>query len=69
MAQLSQIPESPHPHVLRLAPLPGSFAMAYYTTPRMTRDLDIVVALKVSDVAPLSGQFSSDFYLDVELAA
>jgi len=25
--------------------LTGSFALAYYATPRMTRDLDIVVAL------------------------
>lgn len=30
--------------------LTGSFAMAHYTTPRMTRDLDIVVAMRVEDV-------------------
>lgn len=30
--------------------LTGSFALAYYATPRMTRDLDIVVALAEQDV-------------------
>jgi len=25
--------------------LTGSYALAYYTTPRMTRDIDLVVAL------------------------
>jgi hypothetical protein len=30
--------------------LTGSFALAYYATPRMTRDLDIVVALDEKDV-------------------
>jgi 3-keto-L-gulonate-6-phosphate decarboxylase len=46
--------------------LTGSFAMAYYATPRMTRDLDIVVALKVSDAAALAAQFSVEFYVDAE---
>jgi hypothetical protein len=33
--------------------LTGSFALAYYATPRMTRDLDIVVALNERDVDAL----------------
>jgi p-hydroxybenzoate 3-monooxygenase len=33
--------------------LTGSFALAYYATPRMTRDLDIVVALSERDVNTL----------------
>jgi hypothetical protein len=33
--------------------LTGSFALAYYATPRMTRDLDIVVQLREVDVEPL----------------
>jgi len=34
--------------------LTGSFALAYYATPRMTRDLDIVVALNERDVDALA---------------
>jgi hypothetical protein len=34
--------------------LTGSFALAYYATPRMTRDLDIVVALREPDIGPNS---------------
>ena len=30
--------------------LTGSFALAYYATPRMTRDLDIVVALAADPI-------------------
>ena len=48
--------------------LTGSFAMAYYATPRMTRDLDLVVALKDEDIAPLIEGFSKDFYVDAALA-
>ena len=44
--------------------LTGSFAMAYYATPRMTRDLDLVVALQGTDVANVVSAFSSDFYVD-----
>jgi hypothetical protein len=48
--------------------LTGSFALAYYATPRMTRDLDIVVALDESDVDALVAAFESDFYIDAEAA-
>lgn len=44
--------------------LTGSFAMAYYATPRMTRDLDLVVALMEKDIEPLVAGFSADFYID-----
>jgi hypothetical protein len=46
--------------------LTGSFALAYYATPRMTRDLDFVVALTASDVEAILGIFSSDFYIDAD---
>jgi len=46
--------------------LTGSFAMAYYATPRMTRDLDLVIALGVNDVPRLAQQFASDFFVDVD---
>jgi hypothetical protein len=46
--------------------LTGSFALAHYATPRMTRDLDIVVALTERDIAALLASFQTDFYIDVE---
>ena len=48
--------------------LTGSFALAYYATPRMTRDLDLVVALEEQDVVPLAAAFAPDFYVDAEAA-
>jgi hypothetical protein len=48
--------------------LTGSFAMAYYATPRMTRDLDIVVAIKEQDVDGLIAAFVPDFYIDAGAA-
>lgn len=44
--------------------LTGSYALAYYTTPRMTRDLDLVVALTNRDVGSMISIFSADFYVD-----
>lgn len=46
--------------------LTGSFALAYYATPRMTRDLDLVVALDESAVPAVVNAFSSDFYIDAD---
>ena len=46
--------------------LTGSFALAYYATPRMTRDIDIVVALTSADAAGLVAVFSPDFYVDAD---
>ncbi len=48
--------------------LTGSFALTYYATPRMTRDLDFVVACEESDVARLVSIFSPDFYVDEDAA-
>ncbi|MBX3695743.1 MAG: hypothetical protein KF790_11290 [Steroidobacteraceae bacterium] len=48
--------------------LTGSFAMAFYTTPRMTRDLDLVVELAQAKVSPLVAAFSPDFYVDEDVA-
>jgi hypothetical protein len=48
--------------------LTGSFAMAHYAVPRMTRDLDIVVALGPGDVAGIIDAFSGDFYVDADAA-
>jgi hypothetical protein len=46
--------------------LTGSYALAYYTTPRMTRDLDLVVALGEEDVAAIVSVFAPDFYIDAD---
>jgi hypothetical protein len=42
----------------------GSLAVNVYTTPRMTRDIDIVVALKEEDVSTFVTLFESGFYCD-----
>lgn len=46
--------------------LTGSYAMAYYATPRMTRDLDLVVALEAARIDHLQSAFSADFYVDAD---
>lgn len=45
----------------------GSMAMAFYVTPRMTRDIDIVVELKKEDARKLMDIFEPDFYIDYEM--
>lgn len=46
--------------------LTGSFAMAYYGQPRMTRDIDLVVSLDVDDVPSIVAALSADFYIDAD---
>jgi hypothetical protein len=46
--------------------LTGSFALGYYGKPRMTRDLDFVVALLERHVERLVEAFSPDFYIDAD---
>ncbi len=46
--------------------LTGSFAMAYYGQPRMTRDLDLVVSLVEEDVDAIVTLLSPDFYIDAD---
>lgn len=48
--------------------LTGSFALGYYAKPRMTRDLDFVVALMESHVSELVQSVSPDFYIDEDEA-
>ena len=42
----------------------GSMAMALYATPRMTRDVDLVVEVDESDVDTLVALFEPDCYID-----
>lgn len=44
----------------------GSFALAFYATPRMTRAIDLVVELHGIDPVALQNIFVADFYVDVD---
>src|SRR5262245_18834208 len=44
----------------------GSTAMNYYAQPRLTRDIDIVVALRLEDAERVTNLFAADFYIDAE---
>jgi hypothetical protein len=44
--------------------LTGSIAANFYTTPRMTRDIDIIVEVGEEDTERLLALFSDDFYTD-----
>jgi len=46
----------------------GSIAVNYYTVPRMTRDIDVEVALSLEDTDRLCALFQDDFYIDREAA-
>jgi hypothetical protein len=46
--------------------LTGSMAMNYYAQPRMTRDIDIVVALHKADAARVVQLFSPDYYVSAD---
>lgn len=43
--------------------LSGSVAMSTYTIPRMTRDIDIVIELKVDEIEKFTSIFEGRFYL------
>jgi hypothetical protein len=46
--------------------LTGSMAMNYYAQPRMTRDIDIVVALEMADASKLIASFEPDYFVPEE---
>ncbi|HUJ10235.1 MAG TPA: hypothetical protein VL171_09430 [Verrucomicrobiae bacterium] len=43
--------------------LTGSMAMNYYAQPRMTRDIDVVVALQAGDAERIVRLFGADYYV------
>jgi len=49
--------------------LTGSVAMNYYSQPRMTRDIDIVVSLVGSDSRKIVKIFESDYYVSADAVA
>lgn len=44
--------------------LTGSMALSVYSTPRMTRDIDIIIKISASDVGKIVDLFRGDFYID-----
>ena len=46
--------------------LTGSIAMNYYAEPRMTRDIDLVIALRAEDAGRVVQLFSRDYYVSRE---
>ena len=46
--------------------LTGSMAMNYYAQPRMTRDIDVVIALQSGDTECVVKLFSPDYYVSRE---
>jgi len=46
--------------------LTGSMAMSYYARPRMTRDIDIVIAIGSADVDRVTALFRPDYYVSEE---
>ncbi|MFQ6035766.1 MAG: hypothetical protein ACE5NM_07970 [Sedimentisphaerales bacterium] len=47
----------------------GSIAANYYTIPRMTRDIDIVIELKQDGIDKFISLFEDDFYVNREMVA
>jgi hypothetical protein len=46
--------------------LTGSMAMNYYAQPRMTRDIDVVVAISRDEVSRAAALFRPDYYVSEE---
>ena len=44
--------------------LTGSLALTFYTTPRMTRDIDLVVEISAKDIERVVQGFELQFYID-----
>ncbi len=45
----------------------GSIAANFYTTPRMTRDIDIVIQVQAADAERIYSLFSDEFYADKDM--
>ena len=46
--------------------LTGSVAMNYYAQPRMTRDIDVVIAIGPEDIGRVAALFRPDYYVSEE---
>lgn len=45
----------------------GSIAANFYTVPRMTRDIDIIIELNIDKVSQIYKAFQDEFYIDEEM--
>jgi hypothetical protein len=45
----------------------GSMAANFYATPRMTRDIDLVVELREGDIGRMVALFQSEYYIDRDM--
>jgi hypothetical protein len=45
----------------------GSVALSFYSEPRMTRDIDIVININARDIDKMMKLFENDFYIDREM--
>nr|MBI3612646.1 nucleotidyltransferase [Nitrospirota bacterium] len=45
----------------------GSIAANFYTVPRMTRDIDLVIELSERDVDRITGLFQQEYYVDRDM--
>ncbi len=45
----------------------GSVAMNFYTIPRMTRDIDIVILIDNNDIDKIFAIFKDDYYIDKDM--
>ena len=45
--------------------LTGSLAMSFYARPRMTRDIDLVIALEATEAEQLIGALGADYHADL----
>src|SRR5262249_41106803 len=46
--------------------LTGSMAMNYYAVPRMTRDIDVVIAVSGKDVQTIVNLFGREYYVSAQ---
>ena len=44
----------------------GSMAMAFYSTPRMTRDIDFIIQVSPADIGKIIGLFQNEYYIEEE---
>ena len=49
--------------------LTGSLAMSFYARPRMTRDIDLVIALETAEAQRLTGALGADYHADTHAIA
>ena len=49
--------------------LTGSLAMSYYARPRMTRDIDLVIALEATQASKLAAALGEEYHVDTDAIA